>query len=409
MQQFLHDYQDADNADDWPRALALAQQAVARHPGDARAWALRARARDKLHDDAGCDADVAQALALDPHCGPAAAVRANRLGDMGRADEAMALLDTAIAHSPPHAAPHIARGWLHMQAGRTEAALADFHQATQLAPRSARAHAHTAHKLVEMDRAADALPHWQAAADLSPADGEAAYNAGTALFEAGQYEQALIYLDRARALQGEQNAVQMNRAMTLQQLGRHQEAVEEFLSLYRREPDWDWVLRGLGTSCYHLGQLDRAKDYFRQWDELDQDAGALQLGWLLFNDRKNQALIDWVLPRVGGVPLRPEFGQMLAMAHWRLDQDDAALDWAHRAVAADENYHYARGDLANILSASFGRHQEALEHIQTAIALSPEAEFYRRVHGEILERMQAAQARAAAPRGGGWLRRWLGR
>ena len=401
--QLIDDFRRADNNDDWLRALQIAQQAISESPNNARAHAMSARAHWRLGEIAECDADVARALQLDANCALAIATQAGRMADEEQTRQAIAQLDAAIDKLPGDASLHIARGWQHQESDRLNEALRDYQQAMALDPQNMRGYVNAAAVLHSLGRNSEAADLWDNGANACPDNGQLAYNAGTALYQQRDYERAIGHLDRARQLIGERNDVQLNRAQTLQMLGRHQEAIDEWQQLYRREPHWDWVLNGLIESYYRLDDKANAQRYSWELDQLSGDhEGTVKLGWLLFHDRKSEELIELVEPLAKATHSRPEFGQMMGMSLRRQEKYPEALQWMERTVATHEDYHWARGDLANILSEIYSRHDEALKHIQIAISMAPDSAFYRRVHGEILERKNGPGKK------GGWLKRLFG-
>ncbi|MBF5002701.1 tetratricopeptide repeat protein [Diaphorobacter caeni] len=403
-QPLLDEYLAADNNDHWSSALEVAERAVARCPGSAQAFAMRARANWRMGEADACDSDVAHALQLDPRCALAIATQAARMDAEGQTTQAVARLDEAIRSLPGDARLHIARGWIHQENERANEALLDYHQAIALDPQNMRGHVNAAALLGALGRREEAADLWHSGALANPDNGQLAYNAGTALYQQKDYERAILHLDRARRIIGERNDVQMNRAQTLQMLERHQEAVDEWLQLYRREPHWDWVLSGLIESCYRLGDTTNAQRFRWELDKLSGDhEGTVKLGWLLFHDRRSEELIELVEPLAKDAHARPEFGQMMGMSLRRQEKFPEALQWMERTVTTHDDYHWARGDLANLLSEIYGRHDEALKHIQIAISMSPDSSFYRRIHGEILERKNGGSAKK-----GGWLKRLFG-
>lgn len=400
----IDDFRSADNSDDWPLALQIAERAVAECPGSAQAFAMRARAFWKLGEIRACDIDADHALQLDPRCALAVATKAARMSDEGQISQALVMLDQAIDQLPGDASLHIARGWQRQENGQLNDALHDYHQAIALEPQDLRGYVNAAAVLNSLGRNNEAAELWNSGASACPDNGQLAYNAGTALYGQRNYQLAIGHLDRARRIIGERNDVQMNRARTLQQLGRHQDAIDEWLQLYRREPRWDWVLDGLVESYYRLNDEANAQRFRWELDQLSGDhEGVVKIGWLLFHDRRSEELIALVEPLAKATHSRPEFGQMMGMSLRRQEKYPEALQWMERTVATHEDYHWARGDLANLLSEIYGRHDEALKHIQIALSMGPDSSFYRRVHDEILERRKAASAQK-----GGWLKRLFG-
>ena len=402
MAEFNDAFIEADNCEDWGAAYELAERASEQHPRDAHAWAMRARAHLKRGDEDASAQDVQQALKRDPQCALALATQSVLLDNNGRSREAMELLNRAIASGAPNANLLIARGWQLRQAGQLEAALNDFQQAMRLAPNDQRATTNSAALLGDLGRNHEAIALWNEAGRAAPHNGMLGYNAGTSLLQLGEYQLAIAHLDRARQLLGPTNAVQMNRALTLQYLDRHQEAIDEWLDLLKREPEWDWVLSGLGRSYHHLGDAANAKRYFTRMDTVNGDLeGTIAYGWLLFNRSTGKELLKLVEPHARKPNAPPEIVRMMGMAKRWLGQYDEAREWMEQNIAAHEDYAPSHGDLAVVLQENFQENEAALQHVQVAIALDPQSTYFRSIHESLVKEMNA-------PKKSGWLKRMFG-
>ena len=130
----LNDTQAALNAGDYPRALALANKAVAAAPASSEAYRIRGSARRFLADLKNALADYDRAIQLDPQ---------NHLAWWGRAatrlklkepDLALADLNESLRLSPNNANCMIMRGDAKYELGDYRGAIEDFDAAEKLDP-----------------------------------------------------------------------------------------------------------------------------------------------------------------------------------------------------------------------------------------------------------------------------------
>ena len=130
----LNDTQAALKAEDYPRALALANKAVAAAPASSEAYRIRGSARRFLADLKNALADYDRAIQLDPQ---------NHLAWWGRAltrlklkelDLALADLNESLRLSPNNANCMIMRGDAKYELGDYRGAIEDFDAAEKLDP-----------------------------------------------------------------------------------------------------------------------------------------------------------------------------------------------------------------------------------------------------------------------------------
>ncbi|MGH6992055.1 MAG: TIR domain-containing protein [Caulobacteraceae bacterium] len=119
------------------RILALARQALAIDPDYARAWALIARVQASLrfrYGRPGEDGSQAaeKALAIEPALAEPHAVKARALAEQGRAQEAMAEIETALRLDPDSYEVNISAGYIAFRQRRFETAIGHYLAASRL-------------------------------------------------------------------------------------------------------------------------------------------------------------------------------------------------------------------------------------------------------------------------------------
>jgi tetratricopeptide (TPR) repeat protein len=144
------------------------------------------------------------------------------LGQRDRLDEALRLIDQAIARRPRVAAYHGNRGEVLRKLGKHQEALGALETALELDPALASAH----------------------------------NNLGMIRLQAGDAEQALASFDEAIRLRGDFAIAQVNRADALRALGHLDEAAEAYRQALRFDPDNSWVHTHLGRVLVERGDID---------------------------------------------------------------------------------------------------------------------------------------------------------
>lgn len=396
MSALIEAIQRAEDGSDLPKMLSLCEQAVREQPGSATVWGLRARCHAQRKAYAQRDADVARALALDPQCSDAIAVQAVVRYDEGDEQEAWRAVRDARQRAPSHYGLLMAEAYLLINDRRLDDAIASWTRASQIRSAAAAPHCYIGSNLHNAGRYADALPYHQRAVALAPNNGGFLYDAGNNYRRLGDLNNAIAMFDRARAILGEENAIQHNRASCLQAMGRDADAVEEWTSLLRREPDWDWPLEGKARSLHRLGRADEAVPLWRHLDALSDN------GW---EGRKEQAR-EYVR---GG---KPELAEQALLGLDPLDSGDAQLlfvagnaqrdqrNWeaalayylkGYELVPGDDFLPGNAADMLNYLE----RHDEALPLAEVAISLDPDWLKWRRVRIEALTHLDRADEAVA--------------
>lgn len=391
MSSLIESIHRADDGGDLAQMLALCEQGLREQPDLAVMWALRARFHDQRRAYAQRDADLDRALALDPQCSDAMRLRVTALYDAGQQQNAWRILREALTRAPSHFGLLMAEGYLLINDGQLDDAIASWTRASQIRPFAAAPHCYIGSNLHNAGRYQDALPYHQRAVALAPNNGGFLYDAGNNYRRLGDLNNAIAMFDRARAILGEENAIQHNRASCLQALGRHEDAVEEWTSLLRREPDWDWPLEGKARSLHRLGRGDEAAPLWRRLDALSDS------GW---EGRKEQAreyvrsgdpeLAEQALQ--GLDPLSSDDDQLLFVAgNAQRDQRrwEAALTYYLRGYELAPDNDFLPGNAADMLN-RLERHDEALPLSEVAISLDPDWLKWRRARIEALTHLGRA-------------------
>ena len=385
MSNLIESILRADDGNDTPRMLALCEQGLREQPNAAVMWALRARCHARRGDTAARDADLARALALDPHCPDAIAVQVTARYDEGDPQAAWRLLRDASERASGHFGLLLAEAYLLINDRRLQDAIDCWTRAIQRRPQAGAPHCYIASNLANAGRHDEAVPYFERAVALAPGNGRFMYDAGNTYRRLGDLHKAIAMFDRARAILGEENAIQHNRASCLQALGRDADAVEEWTSLLRREPDWDWPLEGKARSLHRLGRASEAVPLWRKLDALSDN------GW---EGRKEQAreyvrsghpeLAQEALRDLD--PLTSDDAQLLFVAgNAQRDQREweQALAYYLRGYELAPDNDFLPGNAADMLG-RLDRYEEALPLSEVAISLDPDWLKWRRVRIDAL-------------------------
>ncbi|MBC9903630.1 tetratricopeptide repeat protein [Achromobacter xylosoxidans] len=396
MSALIESIHRADDGDEHAQMLALCEQGLREQPASALLWALRARYHDKRGAHAARQADLDRALTLDPHCADAIRVQATARYNAGERQEAWRVLRDALQRTPSHFGLLMAQAYLLINDRQLDQAIQCWTRAAQLRPSAGAPHCYIASNLANAGRHAEAEPHFRRATSLAPGNGMFLYDAGNTYRSLGDLHNAIAMFDRARAILGEQNAIQHNRASCLQALERHADAVEEWTSLLRREPDWDWPLEGKARSLHRLGRADEAAPLWRHLDALSDS------GW---EGRREQAreyvrsgdpeLAEHALQ--GLDPMNCGDAQLLFVAgNAQRDQRnwDEALEYYLQGYELAPDNDFLPGNAADMLN-RLERHDEALPLSEVAISLDPDWLKWRRARIEALTHLGRADEAVA--------------
>jgi protein O-GlcNAc transferase len=176
-------------------------------------------------DLAGAEAEYRQALLLNPALFESLNNLGVVLGELGRHDESLAVLDMLVQAFPAEAAAHYNLGFEQAQAGDLEAALASFRKAAELDDCGTDALLQASELLRVLGREDERIAALQAAAGRVPGDGVVAVALARVLRAAGRNDEAVLALQDATGSAANNGQVLAALAFELRDLGRVDEAL----------------------------------------------------------------------------------------------------------------------------------------------------------------------------------------
>ena len=278
--------------------IGLARQALALAPGEARIHKLLGMALLRLGRADEALASLDRAIAISPTADMFGG-RADALVALGRPDEAVASYDRALALAPDSVDDWCNRGAVLQDIKRHDEALASFDRAVALAPDFAAAHYNRSNVLTALGQHEQAIESYDRALALAPGYADAHNNRANALDRLNRLPEALAAADRALALDPDHHAALVTRAIMLRKLGRPGEALvacDRALATHSDDPD---ALTVRGDVLIDLERFDEAVATFDHVIALVPDSaearwnnsllylglGRFEQGWPLYEYR----------------------------------------------------------------------------------------------------------------------------
>ncbi|HXO28182.1 MAG TPA: tetratricopeptide repeat protein [Thermoanaerobaculia bacterium] len=329
-----------------------------------------------------------RAVALDPNYAFGLAARGQVLHLLGRFAEALESLQRAVALDPGNAIWMAGCGEVLRQLGRFDEALEILDRAIASRPQLAFAHGTRAGILWASGRLEEALTAADRAIELDPKYLFALFVESAVLRRLGRLEQALAALDQAVALDPDDASIHTRRGDTLRRLGRLEEALAALDRAVALDPGNASVHADRGDVLRRLGRLDDALVALDRAVELqaaDPFAQALRGDVLLALQRPQDALA--ALERA--IELDPSdayANARRAQALLVLNRHDEALQAVERTLAlgpppAEEaDALVARAEVLRLR----GGWQDALASLDRAVQLQPEMAAPHSIRGEVL-------------------------
>jgi predicted O-linked N-acetylglucosamine transferase (SPINDLY family) len=258
---------------------------------------------------------------------------------LGRPDEALALINQAIEVRPEAAAYRLSLGQVHAVGHRLDESVAAYHRATELAPDLVDAWFGLGVALQAANRQEEAIKVYRRLLEMQPDHVEAYHNLGSAHELCGQLDEAIVMYRRALELEPDRGATHNNLASALYRCGRLDEAITAGRRAFSLEPDSTTALNNLGCALTAGRQWSEAADVLRR-----------------------------------ALALRPDFAEAwynLANALKEQGKFDEAAAACRRAVEIRPNRVEAHINLGNILQA-MRQFEEAVRCYRRALALRPD-------------------------------------
>jgi tetratricopeptide (TPR) repeat protein len=213
-----------------------------------------------------------------------------------RIDEALGLVDKALALRPNYAEARNNLGLALARRGRVDDALAEYRKALELDPAYAEAHNNLGLLLAGRGQRADAIVHYRQALAIDPGLAGTHYNLAVALVAQRKVDESIAHLRTALTLRPEYAEAHNSLGIILAERGQVDEARAHLLRAVGLEPLYAEAHNNLGIVLARGGRLDEAIAHFRK--ALEADPASLEI-----RDNLRAALA--ARKPGGGEPARP--------------------------------------------------------------------------------------------------------
>jgi tetratricopeptide (TPR) repeat protein len=289
-------------------ALAYLGKAESAHPPTPALYALRARCRQALGEEAAAQADrqradqTAPTLALDYYLRGQSAYDAKHLAEGVEAFEAALRLEPThywslmwlgqcltdlgqgpedfagaarvytgcLLKRPDHAPAYSGRGAASFKRGRSDKAFADFSRAIELDPKLAPAWYNRGLVYLHLGQHDNAVADCSQAIELDPRFAKAWNNRGIAYNKPGQHDKSLADFSKAIELDPKLVEGWYNRGVAYSKLGQHAKAVADFSQAIELAPQFVSAWYNRGNAHYRLRQYAKAVADYSQAIELNR-------------------------------------------------------------------------------------------------------------------------------------------
>jgi predicted O-linked N-acetylglucosamine transferase (SPINDLY family) len=219
-------------------------------------------------------ASLDAALARAPGAPAILASRGLALQANGRLEDALASLDGAVAAAPGDATTWYNRGMLLRQMKRPEAALQSYDKALALRPSDVKILNNRGNILRELQRPREALECFEQGLALKPGDDALQSNRAAALFALARYADALGAIDGALANRPRDTVLLQRRTETLVKLGKPEDVVQTCDRILSLNPKDSEALSQRGLALDDLQRHDEAVASFRAALAIDPNLSA---------------------------------------------------------------------------------------------------------------------------------------
>ena len=191
------------------------------------------------------------------------------LGELGRMEEAVAVLSTAVRLDPNNPDPYVNLGAALASVGRLGEAIAALSRAVALKPDNVDARNNLGLALTLAGRHEEAIPVLAEAVRLAPDYERAWYNLGHASLLAGRNREAIGALKRALEIFPDYDNALVQLAEALNRERRYQESLALLFPHLPALANWPDARRAFGVAAYCLGDSATAKRELAALQQLD--------------------------------------------------------------------------------------------------------------------------------------------
>ncbi len=364
-------------------ALVLFGHAAAADPGNAAIWVNRGQVLNQLERFSEAEGSFTMAMGLSQQKKDPLAW--SGLGEalvrQGRAEEALPVLDQALALEARSADAWYQKGNALGKLGKTADAVECYQRCVEIDPRRANAWYNLGHDLVQLKRYEDALMPLERAIALHPGFDRAFHSKGMALDELGRFEEALQAYDGCLRLDPKHLGALNNRGLALRKLNRLEEALASFERGLAIDGTTLTALYDRADTLDKLGRADQAIPAYETFlaasrgekKALEQVTRA-RLRVLKGEPEPNAAAPTAGIPAAQVPKVIPgaPFPDCLKRGEVSLNQGQAekALAWYQQAIVGDPRSYQAWAGAAESYLA-LKKHLECVSHFDKALELNP--------------------------------------
>ncbi|MGC4072209.1 MAG: tetratricopeptide repeat protein [Nibricoccus sp.] len=298
---------------------------------------------------------------------------ASCLGELGRPEEAISILQRVIAIKPDLHDAYYNLGKILAAQNDFSGAIAQFTRAIEIKPSSVDAHYNLGNALLADRRPADAADHFRQALVMDPAAIDARNNLGNALVASGHLDEAIreyrVVLEKSP---GQPRAL-LNLGRALSMLGHADEGFRYFEQAAAAGPDIPETRANLAIALLGQSRPAEAIPHFEAALRLGLNDPTLRLNYgnaLLSTGRGEDALVQYRAV-VSAAPSFIEARTRLAVTLLHAGRPDEAVPHYEALIKLTPDSHDAYNNLG-IAYAQLGRMREARACFEYAVRLKPD-------------------------------------
>lgn len=310
------------------------------------------------------------------------------LTQLGRNEEALRPLETALALSPCEADTLNTLGTVQQNLGRLDEAAASYRRALQIQPQYAEAHSNLGNALRKLGRCDESIAALDRALAITPNNAESHHNRGLALRELGRHDEALASFRRAVELKPDYADANFQRGNAASQSGEIEEALASFRRVLDIDPSRVAVRIALGNLLGQTGRVPEAIATFELAIESQPENAEIHVAIGILR-RQNGELERAAADFRRAIELMPEWPQPhnnLGLTCFDLHRIEEARSHCERAIELAPDFAEAYNNLGNALG-RLGLHDEALEKYQRALQLQPNSAETHNNYGVLLQEL----------------------
>jgi protein O-GlcNAc transferase len=307
---------------------------------------------------------------------------------LNRLDEVVASYQNLLARTPDNAVAYNNLANALKAQGRFDEAVTFYQQALALDPGYAVAQSNLGSAVAALGDLEQAVAHYQKALELKPDFVEGHYNLGGALKAQGKLQEAIVCYRKALSLRPDFTEAYNNLGIALADQGHQQEAIACYEKALALDPNFAEAHTNLGIACKEQGRLDDAVVCYQKAIALKPDFAEAYTNFatvLAAQGKHDEAMACHQM----ALSLKPnDAAVQVNMGNGFREQRklNEAVTCYLNAIALKPDFAEAYNNLG-LTFADQGNPDAALECYQTALAVQPDfAEAYNNLGIELKER-----------------------